>query len=1115
MKRPDGKFIIIAGGTSTPNAQVYDPDIETVTNLGTVPAAYGVNTNIGWGSFAFKRPDGKFLIVLGFQQSGAATVPAATTTTVIYDPVANTFTTGPALMNPAGRGATPLLLPNGRVLIVHGNFSSTSSIYDPISNTMSPGPILTTAAGITNFFLPRPDGTYVFMPGSATDVCTAAQTASNIFDPFQLTFRANTGGTITGIGLGAFTLQRADGVYLVVNGGSAALAGTGPGCTAQTVTQMYNSQTNQFVTGPAFGAIGTAIPYGNIRWDGNAVIPRPDGTWTFVIGGATSTPKIIHYQESTGAYTSNLNGNGKIGAYVVGPSNTTNGPSTGPNLQATAGSGINTYGSTGPGAVTFQRDDGKFILIGGAASSTASSTQLYKYDAGWTNYGKYRTEEINVADMDSNSVLTWKASPSYVGISAEVRTATTMGGLATATPRQVDRSGGKINPGTGETWLSVTFNFKRTFPSYDGIYTDTWSSELKVYKQRALSNPTLSEVAVTKDADLLNLQADGLSAFRVSSNGNLYTIEGATINTSGADLAERYTSHQELTAGEVVSIDPQNNHGVQRTLFQYQPDVVGVISTDPGFVTGAYTKDSFPVALIGRVPVKVSTENGIIHAGDFVTSASVPGYAMKASVAGRVIGKALESMDESKLESCPESDIIILNRKCTTITIFVNLMDFQGMPIEMAMDDWNRIHPDTVALGNDIGLSIATSTIDNGLTTGNGMSVLSATDKQLSVLSFLEKYRDYRNANGGSHPEIFTDRVSAITEVISPSMVTALLNAKEAHIDQISGLSLKVDSIETNSLKTNSLAALSGTFALEFSADGKLVIRKQGVATSSAVTASTTEVSASTTDTQVATSTDAIAFSIATSSDDSIAISFDQHGNAFFAGKIVADSVETGGLSVSGAATFAGGLSIGTAGATTTMLAIMSDAMFIGRPYFTSDTGGTAVIKKGSRVVDVIFTREYLDTPIVTSSLAYVGSATSTDEDLASNVFDNNIQFIITKKNVHGFTIRINKKAPADIAFSWIALAIKDAKEFSSKNGIDDSVANTTPAQLESATTSVNMDISTTTPSSLDATTTLDSTNATVTPVTINPVDSATAAPVQSDATGVLPTIQTDTKTTP
>jgi hypothetical protein len=184
--------------------------------------------------------------------------------------------------------------------------------------------------------------------------------------------------------------------------------------------------------------------------------------------------------------------------------------------------------------------------------------------------------------------------------------------------------------------MSIAFNFKREFPSYlNVINNDVWysngSGQLPT-PYRQMDTPILYEYKVTKDKDLINLQTDGLSMFRVSSAGDVFTSVGATINTSGADLAERYTSKTVLEKGEVVTIDPQNNHGVKKSMYQYQPDVLGVVSTDPGFVSGAYTEDSYPIALVGRVPVKVSTENGMIKVGDFLTSASVPGYAMKATV---------------------------------------------------------------------------------------------------------------------------------------------------------------------------------------------------------------------------------------------------------------------------------------------------------------------------------------------------------------------------------------------------------------------------------------------------------------------------------------------------
>jgi hypothetical protein len=58
------------------------------------------------------------------------------------------------------------------------------------------------------------------------------------------------------------------------------------------------------------------------------------------------------------------------------------------------------------------------------------------------------------------------------------------------------------------------------------------------------------------------------------------------------------------------------------------------------------------LALLGRVPVKATTENGPIRPGDLLTSASKPGYAMRCEdihrCEGAIIGKALEALDESE-----------------------------------------------------------------------------------------------------------------------------------------------------------------------------------------------------------------------------------------------------------------------------------------------------------------------------------------------------------------------------------------------------------------------------------------------------------------------------------
>jgi hypothetical protein len=81
---------------------------------------------------------------------------------------------------------------------------------------------------------------------------------------------------------------------------------------------------------------------------------------------------------------------------------------------------------------------------------------------------------------------------------------------------------------------------------------------------------------------------------------------------------------------------------------------MGIVSTKPGFVLGKYSTSTYPVALAGRVPTKVSDARGPIAVGDQLTvSMDNPGVAVKATEAGFVIGIALEAFpggDDNKIE---------------------------------------------------------------------------------------------------------------------------------------------------------------------------------------------------------------------------------------------------------------------------------------------------------------------------------------------------------------------------------------------------------------------------------------------------------------------------------
>jgi hypothetical protein len=134
-----------------------------------------------------------------------------------------------------------------------------------------------------------------------------------------------------------------------------------------------------------------------------------------------------------------------------------------------------------------------------------------------------------------------------------------------------------------------------------------------------------------------------------------------TLSVSGADIAENYpTDDPTIGPGDLVRIKSgilnelggmlqgkdflAEKYLIEKTDKPYDPQMIGVISVDPAIVLGEQGKENLrAVALVGRVPVKVTTKNGEIKVGDYLTSSDIPGVAMKATKPGRVIGIALES----------------------------------------------------------------------------------------------------------------------------------------------------------------------------------------------------------------------------------------------------------------------------------------------------------------------------------------------------------------------------------------------------------------------------------------------------------------------------------------
>lgn len=152
---------------------------------------------------------------------------------------------------------------------------------------------------------------------------------------------------------------------------------------------------------------------------------------------------------------------------------------------------------------------------------------------------------------------------------------------------------------------------------------------------------------------------------KISGAGANLTFPDSTVQStawtgvlSGGDYAESVDVTGERDAfepGDLLVIDPNAQGHFQKANLPYSTLVGGVYATKPG-VTGRRQPRSkpqdgeVPMAMVGIVPTKVSTENGPVHTGDLLVSSSTLGFAMKGTdrnrMMGAVIGKALASLEE-------------------------------------------------------------------------------------------------------------------------------------------------------------------------------------------------------------------------------------------------------------------------------------------------------------------------------------------------------------------------------------------------------------------------------------------------------------------------------------
>jgi len=218
------------------------------------------------------------------------------------------------------------------------------------------------------------------------------------------------------------------------------------------------------------------------------------------------------------------------------------------------------------------------------------------------------------------------------------------------------------NSGTQNSAITTTFDITG-LPESDGAFayifssvtkgvtsgsrTETVTIQVNGNQVSTITTGTATTAAVGPvDEQYVVMRVNG--AWRIMAYGNLSTNNANTTYTvDTADLAEwiHYTGDRPQP-GEVLTVgDDRVNASAKKASVPYDPRLIGVVTTTPGQVLGADDGHSVQIALTGRIPVKASLENGPIEPGDYLTSSSTPGLAMKATAAGQIIGTALTAYD--------------------------------------------------------------------------------------------------------------------------------------------------------------------------------------------------------------------------------------------------------------------------------------------------------------------------------------------------------------------------------------------------------------------------------------------------------------------------------------
>lgn len=261
-------------------------------------------------------------------------------------------------------------------------------------------------------------------------------------------------------------------------------------------------------------------------------------------------------------------------------------------------------------------------------------------------FAKVYTSEINAGSSITSINLTGKyiltsGSKMEPGVDGTIAL-----GAANARWSTVCTKGINSGGNTEETQLVGTFKLNA------GSTLDLTAGTVSINSltaQTSLRTSVLTTGAPSTDGEFIgqwhfksgsSLTFDSGSGLNLGAGANFSLGAGTQLTATYADIAEKYTSDKDYEPGTVVMFGGAKE--VTISSISQTSKVAGIVTTNPAQILNAELEDSVAIALMGRVPCKVT---GHIEKGDLLVASHVPGVATSTNFPrpGSLVAKALES----------------------------------------------------------------------------------------------------------------------------------------------------------------------------------------------------------------------------------------------------------------------------------------------------------------------------------------------------------------------------------------------------------------------------------------------------------------------------------------